>query len=172
MKSLVVYESRYGNTALIARAIADTLRERGAAHLLSVEDVTTADLEGVDLLVVGGPTHAHGISAVLGAWLKRLPEGYLRDLPVAAFDTRFHMARFLTGSAARVITRRLQRLGAKPIAEPESFFIAEGEGPLAEGEVERAITWARGLGEPVGVPQHGATVPAHVTPGEHWQPHP
>jgi flavodoxin len=172
MKSLVVYESRFGNTALIARAVADALREYGAAHLLAVEDTATTDLDGIDLLVVGGPTHAHGISAALGAWLKGLPETQLRALPVAAFDTRFHMPRLLTGSAARVIARRLDRLGASPIAEPESFFITEGEGPLADGEVVRAIAWARGLAAQVGTVRPGAFVPAHAVPGEHWQPHP
>src|SRR5687768_7425824 len=70
MKSLVVYESRFGNTALIARAVADALRERGSAHMLPVDEVTAADLDGLDLLVVGGPTHAHGVSSEVGAWLK------------------------------------------------------------------------------------------------------
>jgi flavodoxin len=172
MKSLVVYESRFGNTALIARAVADTLREHGAARLLAVEDVAATDLDGIDLLVVGGPTHAHGLSAALGAWLKGLPEAQLRALPVAAFDTRFRMPRLLTGSAARALARRLGRLGATTIAAPESFFVTEGEGPLADGEIERAIAWARGLAEHVGTGRPGAVVTAHAVPGEHWQPHP
>jgi NAD(P)H-dependent FMN reductase len=172
MKTLVIYESRFGNTALIARAVADALRERGAAHLLSVEDVAAHDLDGVDLLVVGGPTHAHGISSLLGAWLKRLPADQLRDLPVAAFDTRYRMARLLTGSAARVIARRLGHLGARAIIPPESFFIIEGEGPLAEGEGERAIAWARALAAQVDALRPAAITPQHAVPGEHWQPHP
>jgi hypothetical protein len=172
MKALVVYESRYGNTALIARAVADALRERGSAHLLSVEDVAPPDLDGIDLLVVGGPTHAHGISSALGAWLKGVPVGQLRDLPFAAFDTRFQIARFLSGSAARVIARRLKHLGARSIAAPESFFVTDGEGPLAAGENERAVVWARALAEQVAAVRPGAVIPQHAAPGEHWQPHP
>jgi menaquinone-dependent protoporphyrinogen IX oxidase len=172
MKSLVVYESRFGNTALIARAVADALRERGAAHLLPVEEVTAADLDGLDLLVVGGPTHAHGISAEVGEWLETIAGEQLRGLPVAAFDTRFHMARLLTGSAALVTARRLKHLGARPVAPPESFFVAAGEGPLAEGENERAIAWARGLAEQVAAVRPGASIPQYAAAGEHWQPHP
>ena len=172
MKSLVIFESRFGNTALIARAVADALRERGSSRLLAVEDATATDLEGIDLLAVGGPTHAHGISAALGAWLKRLPADLPRELPVATFDTRFRMARFLTGSAAGVIARRLRHLGARPIAPPQSFFVTESEGPLADGETERAIAWARGLAEHVVTVRPGVFVPPHLVPGEHWQPHP
>ena len=169
MKTLVIYESRFGNTAQIARAVADALRLRGSAHLLPVEEVTATDLDGIDLLVVGGPTHAHGISAALGGWLKRLPEERVRELPVAAFDTRYHQARFLTGSAALVAMRRLQRLGAKPIAPPESFFIAAGEGPLAAGEMERAAIWARDLADQVATLRPNAAIPQHAAMGEHWQ---
>jgi flavodoxin len=171
MKTLVVYESRFGNTALIARAVADALREHGAAHLLPVEEVAADDLGGLDLLVVGGPTHAHGISSDVSDWLKGLPGEQLRDLPVAAFDTRYHMARLLAGSAARVIARRLRHLGASPIAEPESFYVTASEGPLADGENERAIAWARALAARVAAVRPGAIVPQYAAPGEHWQPH-
>jgi flavodoxin len=171
MKTLVVYESRFGNTALIARAVADALRERGAAHLLPVDDVTATDLDGLDLLVVGGPTHAHGISAAISGWLRGIAREQLHDLPVAAFDTRFNKARFLTGSAALGIMRRLRHGGAKPIAAPESFFVTAGEGPLADGENERAITWAHGLTEQVAAVRPAAIIPQYAMTGEHWQPH-
>ena len=175
MNTLVVYESRFGDTALIARVIADTLREHGAAHLLAVQDAVATDLDGRDLLVIGGPTYAHGISPVLGRWLKGLPAATLRELPVAAFDTRYRMARFLTGSAARVIERRLERLEARPIAPAASFFVLGSEGPLANGEVERAASWARELAERWAVARSRTTqanAPRLVAAGEHWQPHP
>ncbi len=169
MNSLVVYESRFGDTAQVARMIADTLREQGSAHLLAVGDVTANDLEGVDLLVVGGPTHAHGTSAALKRWLGQLADDALRDLPIAAFDTRYRIARILSGSAAKQIDRRLQRLGGRPIARPESFFVAAGEGPLVDGELDRAADWARGLA--VGAARYPTHASAHSTNVEHWQPH-
>jgi flavodoxin len=167
MKSLVVYESRFGDTAQAAQAIASALHDGGPAYLRAVQDVVASDLDGIDLLVVGGPTHAHGVSAALGQWLAHLPEGAVRDLPFAAFDTRYRMSRLISGSAARVIARRLERAGATEVAPPESFFVLASEGPLAEGEIERATAWARGLAERCSA-LHPTTGPA----GEHWQPHP
>lgn len=164
MNSLIVYESRFGDTAQIARAIADTLRARGAAHLLAVDDVAVTDLDGIDLLVVGGPTHARGLSAALGSWLRRLPAGSLQELPVAAFDTRYHHARLFTGSAAHAIEGRLEHLGARPVAPPESFFVLASVGPLAAGETERAAIWARSLAE------RAVVLRPRVVAGEHWQP--
>ena len=63
MKALVVYESMYGNTAEIGEAIAASLR----AHELEVDAgpitrFAPSELAGFDLVVVGGPTHAHGMS--------------------------------------------------------------------------------------------------------------
>ncbi len=133
--------------------------------------MTAPDLDGLDLLVVGGPTHAHGPSPELGGWIKGLMANGVMGLPVAAFDTRFLMAKFLNGSAAHVITRRLRHLGAVPITSPESFFVAAGEEPLADGENERAITWARQLVEQVAAVRPGAILPQYAAPGEHWQPH-
>ena len=172
MKTLVVYDSRIGDTAQIAHVIADTLREFGAARLLAVEDVVATDLDELDFLVVGGPTHAHGISVTLARWLKGLPEEKLRHLRCAAFDTRYRMVRFLTGSAARLIERRLGRLGARPVAQPASFFVLGAEGPLAKGEIERAAFWARGFAERVAALRAEAPIAPRGIPGEHWQPHP
>jgi flavodoxin len=172
MKSLVVYESKFGDTAQVAQAVADGLHASGGVHLLSVQDAVAFDLDGIDLLVVGGPTHAHGVSAALGQWLASLPHEVVRDLPIAAFDTRYRMARLLSGSAARAIARRLERAGATVVAEPESFFVLGSQGPLADGEIARATAWAKGLAERCVAQRPALSTPAPGMAGEHWQPHP
>jgi flavodoxin len=140
MRVLVVYDSKFGNTEKLAQAIAEQLRQRG--HVM----VTTADrpqrhtLEEVDLLVVGGPTQGHGSSPAMRGWLKGLQSGH--GLPAAAFDTRLAKPRWLTGSAAKVIAGRLGGLGFDLVADPESFFVGHSEGPLLDGELERAAGWA------------------------------
>ena len=162
MRALVVYESMYGNTARIARAIADGLQKRGAVvDLVSVDDATTAE---TDLLVVGGPTHGHGMSTSatrltavkdeknafddptvgpgLREWIKDL--GSLDGRSFVAFDTRFRHSVLLTGSAAKGIAKRLEQHGARPIAAPESFFVTK-DNTLEAGEVERAQVWAAGV---------------------------
>lgn len=162
MRALVVYESMYGNTARIARAIADGMEGRGASvDIVSVDAVTSID---ADLIVVGGPTHGHGMSTSttrmtatkdekntfddptvgpgLRAWIKDLPP--LEGRPFVAFDTRFRHSVLLTGSAGKGITKRLEQHGGRPIAAPESFFVSKGN-TLEAGEVERAQVWAAGV---------------------------
>ena len=167
MKSVVVYESVYGNTAAIAEAIASGLRAHADVDLRAVGDEPVV----ADLLVVGAPTHAHGLptkmsrkeiaAAVEEAEGKGTPLDYnptsgmrafLDGLPkveagraAACFDTRFDMARLLTGSAAKTMARKLRHLGYEIVVEPESFFVDDTEGPLEEGELERAQLWGAGL---------------------------
>jgi hypothetical protein len=167
MTTLVVYESMYGNTRAIAEAIADTLAAAG-------DDVTVTPVADApaqphaDPLVVGGPTHMHGLSTSMsrhmavkaadeedghvepGAgdeyglrqWLKALPD---RDgAKAAAFDTRGDAKAALTGSAARGIARRLRRHRYSVIGS-ESYLVDDAEGPLSTGELDRARAWASGL---------------------------
>lgn len=139
MSSLVVYDSKYGNTKELARAIARQLDAR------AVPATEPFDLEGVELLVVGGPTQVHTVSKRLSQRLEELPPGSLEGVGVAAFDTRFRRNPILTGTAARGIAKKLVRRGGRLVAEPESFFVADTEGPLEPAEVERATVWARAL---------------------------
>jgi hypothetical protein len=76
--------------------------------------------------------------------LDRLPE--VDGTPAACFDTRFDKSRILTGSAAKTMARKLGRRGYRIVAEPESFFVLDTEGPLKEGELDRARRWGVSLG--------------------------
>ena len=104
-----------------------------------------------------GPTHRHKVSARLKAVLESAPRGSLEGVKAAAFDTRYRMAAWLSGSAAKHIARRLCKLGAKLIVPAESFFMQRDQPPEGEkrrhqlehlepGEVERAGEWAVGIG--------------------------
>jgi len=169
MDALVVYESLFGNTAAIAGRIAETLGEQGiAAQALPVTHVEPVETEGVDLLVVGGPTHAHGMSREatrkagatdkkntypeptvdegLRDWLDEIALGDGR--PAAAFDTRFDKPTIITGSAAKGFAKKLERHGYRLVTEPESFFVTTA-GPLEDGEMEHATAWAKALAERV-----------------------
>jgi flavodoxin len=142
MKILVVYDSKYGNTERIARSIATGL---GPAHLVRVEAVSsTKEVDPtVDLMIVGGPTQAHGASPVMRRFLDHLPE--LPGTHVAAFDTRYDKPSWLTGSASGKIVRTLKQHGGRPVAPAESFFVVHSEGPLADGEEDRAASWGATL---------------------------
>lgn len=168
MNALVIYESVYGNTRRIAEAVRDALSDFGQ---VSIRPVHEAGPPGeVDLLVVGGPTHMHGLSTGhsrrMGADAAneeedvRLEPGataepglrrWLGDLdkcehtPAASFDTRLDRPAAFTGSASRGIARRLRRRGYEVVGS-ESFLVEDSEGPLEEGELERARIWGAGLG--------------------------
>jgi hypothetical protein len=167
VKVAVVYESWFGNTRVVAESIALALRGVAEVTLARVEE-PVPDLEGIDLLIVGAPTHAHGLSSAAtreGAIAQRGGgghagvgvRGWLRQLPpgggprVAAFDTRLERSPLLVGSAARGIARRLERRGYELAAPPQSFFVCGSAGPLEEGETARAAAWALGVAarEPV-----------------------
>jgi hypothetical protein len=161
MKALVVYESMYGNTAAIGDAIAASLREKGLeVEAGLVSNVTPERAADVDLLVVGGPTHVHGMSSAstrttaandekntfpeptvepgLRAWIEQIPS--VTGRLAAAFDTRIDKPALITGSAAKGIGRRLKGRGFRLVLDPECFLVST-ENELVEGEKEHAATW-------------------------------
>ncbi len=169
MKTIVAYESMYGNTRQVADAIAAGLAELGEVQVVSVNDGDGGAADAADFLVVGGPTHIHGLATELsrkgvakaaeeegdvhlepGAadgpglrkWLaQRSGDGRL----AAAFDTRIDRSPVLTGSAARGIAKRLRHRGYEGVTDPQSFFVDDTEGPLADGELDRARAWGKSL---------------------------
>lgn len=143
MESIVMYDSKFGNTRQLAEAIGQELGTHGPVKVVGVDNVT-GELGTVDLLVVGGPTHAHGMSAPMRQFLDALKPS-AHGVAAAAFDTRYRMSPILSGSAAKVIAKQLGRMKFKLVATPESFFVTRDEVHLEEGEPARAAVWARAL---------------------------
>ena len=149
MKSLVVYETGYGNTERLARAIAEALHEQGEARVAPVGGVSGLSAGEIDLLVVGAPTQLHGLTDGMREMLEGLPKGALRGMRALAFDTRYRGPRLVRGSAAKEIAGLLRHLDCRLLASPESFFVKGEEGPLEPGEEYRAKAWAlHALGRP------------------------
>ena len=170
MKIVVVYESMYGNTHLIADAIGKGLQEAGEVVVVPVAGADAAALEGADLVVVGGPTHVHGMtrdstrkSAVEAAQkpdsdLVLDPDAAgegLRDwfddlgelaTHAAAFDTRMDGPVAFTGRASKGIAHRLNKHGCGLIDEPRSFLVTK-ENHLEPDEEEHAVSWGTDLAE-------------------------
>ena len=141
MNALIVYDSQFGNTKMVARVIAAELAKSGPAKAVHITDAKMPELKGVDILIVGSPTQGWRPMPNVAEFLKNIPD--LKGLHVAAFDTRLKSPRVFTGSAARIIAKELQNKGAKLITAPESFFVEGTRGPLRMGEIERAEEWAR-----------------------------
>jgi flavodoxin len=147
MRVLVVYDSKYGNTERIARAIAEGIG--GAVE--NCGTVTADHIQGLDLLVVGSPTQGGRPTAALKSWIDGIPDDAVSGVAAAAFDTRLSAAdcgaltRFVIkviGFAAPRIASSLRSRGAEVVTPPEGFVVTGKEGPLKAGEVLRAQAWA------------------------------
>jgi len=153
MKALVVYDSIFGNTELVAQAMGRALGAPEGAEAHRVTEVKPEQLKGLELLIVGSPTRAFQPTPATKRFLGSIPARGLGGVKVAAFDTRFNVEdadsailAFLVslfGYAAKPIANRLTRKGGELMLAPEGFFVEGTEGPLREGELERAEEWAR-----------------------------
>jgi hypothetical protein len=176
MQALVVYESMYGNTRAVAEAIGRGLATSCEVTVQQVANVDAATLSGVDLLVVGGPTHTWSMSrpatrnaAVEAAadptsglvvepgaagpgireWLQSLqPPTGQHAMRATAFDTRMHVPLGLNGGASRGIAKRLHRIGFSNAHPPQGFYVTKTN-QLTADETARAESWGRDL---AGVP--------------------
>lgn len=145
MNTLVIFDSQYGNTEMIARQITSTLLEFGSARALRVTEFTPAALQDVQLLIVGSPTQAWNSTTAMKNFFAALEPGVAKYLFVAAFDTRVDKPQLLTGSAANAMAKQLKQKGVKLLLKPKSFLVTGMEGPLADGEMEHAREWALAL---------------------------
>jgi flavodoxin I len=148
MKALVVYDSVYGNTERIARAIADAITPSGEVKILRAGEMNTSELASIDLLIIGTPVHGGRPMPAVQDFLSKMAQQSLKGVKVAAFDTRV-TSRFakIFGNAAGRIAGQLTKKGGVLIVPPEGFFVTGTKGPLKEGELERAANWARGISE-------------------------
>jgi hypothetical protein len=167
IRALVVFESMFGNTEKVAGAVAHGLQLEGIeTGLVSVDSAPLRLDPEIDLLVVGGPTHAFSLSRAstrqdavrqgapgerattgLREWLGLvlLEPGHAPQL--AAFDTRAEKVRWLPAAAGPAAVRLARRRGVHATTKPVGFVVEDISGPLAEGELERAVAWGRQLGQ-------------------------
>jgi len=155
MKTLVIYDSFFGNTEQIARSIAAALGDASNVGLVKVTEFNLESLEGVELLIVGSPTRSFQASEGTMSFLKGLPANALKGVKVAAFDTRLLLSeiesstlRFIVntgGYAAKRIADNLKKKGGMLASPPEGFLVKGEKGPLVDGELERAAEWARAI---------------------------
>jgi len=163
MKALVVYESMFGNTEQIARAVAEGLEESVDVQVAEVKDAPGEPDPVVALIVAGGPTHAFSMSRTntradainkgahegerefgLREWIAALPSGQHTE-KMATFDTKIESMHHLPGSAAKGAAKAARRHGYESAAKAESFYVRDVDGPLLDGEIDRARAWGRRL---------------------------
>jgi len=154
-KALVVYDSMYGNTEKVARAIASAIASEFTVEAKRVTEVAPDGLAAVDLLIVGSPTQGFRPTKAVTDLLKRAGARGLKGVKAAAFDTRIQAAKLDSralrvlinagGYAAPRIGGGLTKSGCILVLPPEGFYVEDTEGPLMPGELERAAAWAKSL---------------------------
>lgn len=150
MRSLIIYDSQFGNTEKIAKAIGDAIS--GEVKVLRASEANMSDLEPINLLIVGSPTQGGRPTPALQQFFNTIPANGLKNITVAAFDTRFserdsnlalRLLMKTVGFAAPKIAKALESKGGKMVVPPEGFIVNGKEGPLKKGELERAADWAQ-----------------------------
>jgi hypothetical protein len=160
----------FGNTHLIADAVAKGMAPGNEVTVIPVSVATRKLLHGADLVVAGGPTHVHGISKAstreaaveqagksagqlvldvsaavdgpgLRDWFGSLGQMSARG---AAFDTRVAGPAIVTGHASKGIAKLLAQHGLTLVVPAKSFLVTR-ENMLQPGEEDRAREWGREL---------------------------
>jgi flavodoxin I len=152
LKTVVLFESYFGNTEQIAQAIGKSLAKNNEVQILNISEITWNDVAAAQILVVGSATRAFRPCEATKQFLKYIPENGLKGVKVAAFDTRIllseihsKVARYLVdtgGYAAKHIAKTLINKGGNLVLPAEGFLVIGEKGPLFEGELERALSWA------------------------------
>ena len=160
MKAIVVYESHWGNTAAIAKAIAEGIG--ATTQVLSTAEAIPSALAGVGLIVAGAPLLGFSLptESMVGSlasnqagapkaadishppmrsWLANLPKGGGR---VAGFETAIWWS---PGSSAKSIIKLAGQKGYAAAAKGQRFIVQGRYGPLKAGELERAKLWGAEL---------------------------
>ncbi|MFZ2096818.1 MAG: flavodoxin domain-containing protein [Anaerolineales bacterium] len=156
MKIIVLYDSLYGNTEVIAHLIANTLKGYGEVQEARAGSLFIEQLADIQMLVVGSPTQQFRPTVGMRSFLNQIPKNGLWGVKVAAFDTRLTMSEIekspplpfferIFGYAAERIAKQLQKKGGELVLPAEGFYVEGMKGPLAKGEVERAEKWAHQL---------------------------
>lgn len=140
MKTLVIYDSVYGNTEQIAEAIGKAIN----ADVSHINKVNVLDMKTYDLIILGSPTHGGRPSPAIRNFLDKAPNSSFKDKKVAAFGTRLQTKLVrIFGYAANRIGDRLKKKGGTLLVPPEGFYVNGTKGPVKDGELQRAESWAK-----------------------------
>jgi len=155
MKTLILYDSFFGNTEKIAFSMRDRLSALSQVICDKVVEANRYLPEEFDLFIAGSPTRGFRPSKLMMQYMNKLSRKQLEGIRLAAFDTRIdaksinsrilHFLIRLFGYAAGPLAGKLHSKGGILIADPEGFIVEDSQGPLREGELERAANWAAHL---------------------------
>lgn len=137
MKSLVIFDSNFGNTKIIAETLAKAL----GAQSISISEFSDEYLNNIDLVIVGSPIIGWKPTEKMIAFLSNFNKNQFKGIKATTFDTRVKL--FIHGDAKDKIAKSLIDAGAEILISPEAFYVQGKEGPLLTGEIDKAVKWAK-----------------------------
>jgi len=153
MKTLIIYDSVFGNTEIIANAIFDGFENKEGTHICKPENFTLDLLKDVDILIVGSPTRGFRPTKPVTDLFESMKSDSLKGIMASSFDTRVKLETIKSGAlrllvkaggyADKTISKLLNKKGATIIVPSQGFFVTGNEGPLYDTEIERAKQWAK-----------------------------
>jgi flavodoxin len=148
MKTLVIYDTMYGNTEIIADAIADAIT--GDTKVIKASEAKPSDMNDIDLLIIGSPTQGGRQTKPVQGFLDEISGNIKKDVKIAVFDTRVP-AKWVKvfGYAAGKLEDFFKKEGVELIIPTEAFMVESAKGPLKEGELERAKAWGKKICEAI-----------------------
>lgn len=155
MKTVIIYDSYFGNTEKIANEIGKTISNSHEVEIHKVSNISYSVLDGADLLIIGSPTRAFNPTKPISSFIKGIPSNKLQGIKATVFDTRMDVnivkskvLNFfvkLFGYAAETMEKTLKNKGVQITAKSEWFYVLESEGPLKDGELEKASEWGKSI---------------------------
>lgn len=148
MKVMIIYDSVYGNTEQIAKTVAGAFQDQSELKVLRATEVNPEQVKEVGLVIFGSPTQGGKPTQVVQDLINRIPEQVFKGRNFAIFDTRItSKLAGIFGYAAGKMAGTLKSKGSNLVVTPEGFFVKGTKGPLKDGELERATSWAKGIAE-------------------------
>ncbi len=152
MKTIVVYDSVFGNTKKVAETIGETIGDLGEVETIQINQLTLEKLKTAQLLIIGSPTRGFEPTKPVANSLKEIKHQIYPDLKIAVFDTRMDIVKVnnkvltffvkFRGYAVDSMEKIILKNGFTVFHPGMGFFVEESEGPVTTGEFEKAQTWA------------------------------
>lgn len=155
MKTVVIYDSVFGNTKIVAETIGNTLKNQCETQIVHVDQISPAHLKQTDLLILGSPTRGFEPTKPVVNYLKGIHQKDYPAIKIAVFDTRMDIVKVnnkiltffvkIRGYALDTMEKIVRKNGFSIFHPGEGFFVEDSEGPLSTGEQQRAETWANSV---------------------------
>ncbi|MBN2355176.1 hypothetical protein JXO59_03635 [candidate division KSB1 bacterium] len=140
----VLYETRLGNTAYVAKAIASALSTSNRVQLMEAQNAVMPS--HVDIIFIGYPSHRGRSPEAILSWLTKLPYNALKGIWFTTFDIRYRRFRlFPRSGVSKHMIKLLQQLGGKKVSAHKSFYLLGKGGPISDAEIRRSVRWVHSI---------------------------